>query len=55
MNVEIAPNTVVELAHFVAFAPPKMNFGGELGFPIRNSELWASPFYEESNTICLIS
>ena len=55
-NHRTAVFDVTELAHFVAFAPPQKNeLWGELGFPIRKSELWASPFYEESNTICLIS
>ena len=38
-----------ELAHFAAIAPPKLNFGGELGFPKRINELLASPTYVESS------
>ena len=39
---------------FRCLRSPKNELWGELGFPIRKSELWASPFYVESYTIGFI-
>ena len=45
----------LELARFSAIAPPKLNFWGGLGFPIRIIELWASPTYVESSPVSALA
>jgi hypothetical protein len=44
-----------ELARFAVISPPKIELWGELGFPIRKIELWASPTYVESSLVSALA